>query len=143
MKLLKNVKKENIGFQLAPMIDIMFLLLIFFMMTYEYHQMEFALDITVPNAKTAKARKRLPGEIIINISKDGKISVNQKILTYKQLQKLMFEIARLYEGQPVIIRGDSYSYHKDIIRVLDICAKAGVWNISFAAIKGETNAEKN
>ncbi len=142
MNLLKKIRKEDRGFQLAPMIDIMFLLLIFFMVTFVYHKMEYALDITVPKAQSSKNQKRLPGEIIINVSKDGKISINQKILSYDEFEELMYKIARLYQGQPVIIRGDSYSYHKDIIRVLDVCSKAGIWNISFATVKEYENEKK-
>ena len=136
MDFLKNVKEEQVGFQLAPMIDIVFLLLIFFMVTYVYYDMEMALDITVPRALSSGSQKRIPGEIIINISKEGVISVNQKSLSPAELEQMIRKISRLYEGQPVIIRGDTHAYHKDIIRVLDICASSGVWNISFATIKG-------
>ena len=121
---------------MAPMIDIVFLLLIFFMVTYVYYDMEMALDITVPRALSSSSQKRIPGEIIINISKAGEISVNSKSLSSDELQQMIMKISRLYEGQPVIIRGDMYSYHKDIIRVLDICANSGIWNISFATVKG-------
>ena len=105
------------------------------MMTYVYHDMEMALDITVPKAATAGNQKRMPGEIIINISKDGLFSVNQKVLSIDELEQILMKVSRLYEGQPVIIRGDSHTYHKHIIQVLDVCSEAGIWNISFAAIK--------
>ncbi|MBN1521702.1 MAG: biopolymer transporter ExbD [Candidatus Aureabacteria bacterium] len=136
MNFLKNIRQERIGFQLAPMVDIVFLLLIFFMVTYVYYDMELALDITVPRAISSGSQKRLPGEIIINISREGHISVNQKVLTPDELEQMIMKISRLYEGQPVIIRGDGHAYHKDIIRVLDICAKSGIWNISFATVRG-------
>jgi len=136
MNFLKNIKTGKIEFQLAPMVDIVFLLLILFMTAYVYYDMELAMDITVPRAISSQSKKRLPGEIIINISKEGVISVNQKVLSYDDLEQMIMKISRLYEGQPVIIRGDEYSYHKDIIRVLDICAKSGIWNISFATVKG-------
>ncbi len=139
MNLLKNIRKDTIGFQLAPMVDIVFLLLIFFMVTYVYYDMEMALDITVPRAISGRTQKRLPGEIIINISKEGELSVNQKFLTPEDLEQMLMKISRLYEGQPVIIRGDRFSYHKDVIRVLDICAESGIWNISFATVKGKGN----
>ncbi|MCK5707021.1 MAG: biopolymer transporter ExbD [Candidatus Aureabacteria bacterium] len=135
MNFIKDIKDDGIGFQLAPMIDIVFLLLVFFMVTNVYHNMEMALDITVPKAATSGNQKRLPGEIIINISKDGIFSVNQKILSIDELAQVLMKVSRLYEGQPVIIRGDSHAYHKHIIQVLDVCSQSGIWNISFATVK--------
>lgn len=59
------------GFQFAPMVDILFLLLIFFMAASVYSQLESELDITVPTSEVATPIIRAPGEIIINIDKEG------------------------------------------------------------------------
>jgi biopolymer transport protein ExbD len=136
MNFLKNIRGERLSFQMAPMVDFVFLILIFFLSTYIYYDLEMGLDITVPRAVSSTSQKRMPGEIIINIAKDGLMSVNQKIVSPDDLEQMLMKISRLYEGQPVIIRGDGLTYHKDIVRVLDICAKSGIWNISFATVRG-------
>ena len=136
MNFMKNIRGERLSFQMAPMVDFVFLILIFFLSTYIYYDLEMGLDITVPRAVSSTSQKRMPGEIIINIAKDGLMSVNQKIVSPDELEQMLMKISRLYEGQPVIIRGDSLTYHKDIVRVLDICARSGIWNISFATVRG-------
>jgi len=126
--------------QMAPLIDIVFLLLIFFMSVSVFAQLETEINITVPTANESTDIKRAPGEIIINIRKDGMIVVNQRQLSYVDLQRMLRRVSGLYRGQPVIIRADRETFHKDVIRVLDICAGADIWNVSFATMK-EENAD--
>ena len=130
-----KVLTERPVLQMAPLIDIIFLLLIFFMAASIFYQLETEIDITVPAAKESKDIRRAPGEIIINIRKDGTVVVNQRILSDSQLENMLHRISRLYRGQPVIIRADRNTYHKDVIKVLDICAGADIWNVSFATMK--------
>ncbi len=80
---------------------------------------------------------RMPGEVIINVTRDGVIVVNQKELTLAELRKMLMRVAELYGGQPVIIRADRETYHGDVISVLDACAGAKIWNVSFATMKEE------
>ncbi len=121
--------------QMAPLIDIVFLLLIFFMSASIYHQLESEINITVPTAKESTEMSRVPGEIIINVKKNGEIIVNQRHLSFEDLKKMLKRVSGLYEGQPVIIRADKETYHKHVIKVLDICAGADIWNVSFATMK--------
>ena len=130
-----KVLTERPVLQMAPLIDIIFLLLIFFMAASIFYQLETEIDITVPAAKESKDIRRAPGEIIINIRKDGTVVVNQRTLSDSQLENMLHRISRLYRGQPVIIRADRNTYHKDVIKVLDICAGADIWNVSFATMK--------
>jgi len=123
--------------QMAPLIDIVFLLLIFFMSASIFYQLETEINITVPTADKASETTRSPGEIIINIRRDGTIVVNQRKLTREELKEILEKISKLYKGQPVIIRADRETYHEDVVGVLDICAGADIWNVSFATMKEE------
>ncbi len=127
--------KQRPAFQMTPMIDIMFLNLIFFMSMFVYFQFETELDITVPKAAESKEMRRAAGEIVINILKDGYVVVNQKRLTIPELGGLLRKTAEWYPGQAVILRADQKTYHEQVVRVLDECAKAKIWNISFATSK--------
>lgn len=136
----KRTLAERPAIQMAPLIDIVFLLLIFFMSASIFYQLETEINITVPTANESTETKRAPGEIIVNIRKDGTVVVNQRQLDYGELENMLRRISELYKGQPVIIRADRQTYHKDVIRVLDICAGADIWNVSFATMK-EKEAE--
>lgn len=121
--------------QIAPLIDIIFLLLIFFMSASIFYQLETEIDITVPAAEKSTETKRSVGEIIINVRKDGTVVVNQRELTHLDLKHMLKQVSELYKGQSVIIRADQDTHHKDVIKVLDICAGSDIWNVSFATME--------
>jgi biopolymer transport protein ExbD len=118
--------------QLAPMIDIVFLLLIFFIVTWQFTRSETELDVSVPTAEEGSELTRPRGEIIINILADGTIRVDSATLDLPQLQERLASIAKQFENQPVRIRGDGKIFYQRIVDVINTCQKAGIWNISFA-----------
>ncbi len=132
MNFRKQLKPGTVGFQLAPMIDVVFLLLCFFITSQLFAQWETEIDITLPTAETGQAPQRLPGEIIINICTDGELVVNARPLPPEQLGEMLERVAGLFPGQPVLIRADRLTAYEHIIQVLDICRQADIWNISFA-----------
>ena len=133
MKFRSKYRPEQIGFQVVPMIDILFLLLCFFVASQIYTRWEAEIGITLPTATTAKIEQRLPGEIILNVMKDGATTVNGRRLNDRELADLMSRLVQLFPGQPVLIRADRQTAYAHVIHVLDLCRKADIWNISFAA----------
>jgi biopolymer transport protein ExbD len=131
-------QKQRPIVQMAPLIDIVFLTLVFFMTLSIFNQQESQLNISVPKAQESNQALRSPGEIIINISKDGNVVVNQKELSDEKLIEMLQRVSTLFPDQSIIVRADKNTFHKDVIRVLDACAGANIWNISFA-----TENEKN
>ena len=142
MNFRKTTPKTTPGFQMAPMIDIMFLLLIFFIAAAVYSQWETKLEIQVPTSETAKHRARFPGEAIINIDKGGKFFLNSIEYTPERLLKVLSQLAKTYPDQPVIIRADKNTPCKYLIQLLDICAKTDIANISFAAMNPEADKRR-
>lgn len=140
MNFRKEMPKTSLGFQMAPMVDIIFLLLIFFIAAAVYSQWESKLEIKVPTSETAKHRARFPGEAIINIDQDGKFFLNSIEFTPERLMQVLAQLAKTYPDQPVVIRADKKTPCKFLIQLLDICAKTDIANISFAALNPE--AEK-
>ncbi len=133
----KDILESSPKVQMAPLIDIIFLLLIFFMSAFIFYELETEIDITVPTSTESKDIKRSPGEIIINVRSSGDIIVNQRELSYEELNEMISRISKLYKNQPVIIRGDEETKHKHIIKILDICAANDIWNVSFATMREE------
>ncbi|WFB35055.1 biopolymer transporter ExbD [Kiritimatiellota bacterium B12222] len=125
-------KSTAIQFQLAPMIDVVFLLLCFFMTTTLYSQWETEVDITLPTASTGGNLQRMEGEIIINIFEEGNMVVNGRQLSEEDLGDLLLKVSELFPGQPVVIRGDEKVDYQHIMKVMDLCRTADIFNISFA-----------
>lgn len=130
-------KSQLPGFQMAPMIDVIFLLLCFFIASQIFSQWETEIDVKLPTAKTGDIPKRLPGEIIVNILESGEIVVNRQTLGDTGLRSLLGRIVELFPGQPVLIRADRKTAYEHIIKVLDVCRQSDVWNISFATGSSE------
>ena len=120
------------AFQMTAMMDVIFLLLCFFITTSVFSQWEYEINITLPSAQSGKVPDRLPGEIIINITRDGRVSVNQQDLTLDALRARLDRLARYFPGQPVVLRADKETKYEDLIKVVDTCRKADIWNFSLA-----------
>jgi len=127
-----------VSIQLAPMIDILLLLLCFFIISWQYSKSETELKVAVPTAQEgAEPNDRQRGEIIINVLADGGIRVEGLAVDRPQLLEKLSAIAKQYKNQPVRIRGDGGVAYQRIVEVIDTCQKAGIWNISFATQRPE------
>ncbi len=142
MNLLGRLQDEEPAIPMAPMIDIVFLLLIFFITTSVFARLENELSVTVPTAESATPPQRDLGELIVNVKYDGSIVVNQREISLSQLEILLSRIAKQYPDQSVIIRGDKDSKLEYAVEILDTCAKAGVWNIQIAALPPEETNQR-
>ena len=125
---------------LTSMLDVIFLLLCFFVTVSVFSQWESEISIQLPNARTAEAPERLPGEIIVNLAKDGSVRVNGVTLSLADLQSRLAKVSKFYPGQPVIIRADKETRYDDLVSTIDACRAADVWNFSLATENAQGDA---
>ncbi len=137
MNFRSRAQPEAAGFQVAPMIDVVFLLLIFFLVTWNFARQETELDVKVPTAREGKENRRAMGEVILNVRADGTIVMNRRTFTPEELQSALTRIAEMYPDQAVVLRGDENTEYRNIVDVLDICRSANIWNVAFATSKPE------
>ena len=130
----KSLGPTNPGVPLTPMIDVVFLLLCFFVTSQIFAQWETEIDIALPTAATGGMPQRLPGEVIINVMADGTAVVNGQSLNDGELRTMMDRLVELFPGQPVLLRADKSTAYEHVVRVLDTCRQADIWNISFATL---------
>ena len=133
---LKAKLPEPIGFQLAPMLDVVLLLLIFFVVTQKFILNEQDLKVKVPTApKSTEETSRAIDEIIINArEEDGElvITIDREVFTREKLSALMKRMVAVNPNQPVRIRGDADMSWQKMADVISTCSQAGVWNVSFS-----------
>ncbi len=108
---------------LTPMIDVVFLLLIFFLVATRYDQEERELDIVLPEVTQAQPLAMTP-ELVINVTSEGKYRVVKKDYSQKQLASLISEAKKNNPHQSALIRGDGESALKFAVRVMGMCNKA-------------------
>jgi biopolymer transport protein ExbD len=121
-----------IAMQLAPMIDILLLLLSFFIVSQQFSRSETELNVSVPTAQEGADPNRSRGEIIINVLADGTLRVEGNNVNFVELGEKLTKIAKQFKNQPIRIRGDGGVSYQRIVEVIDTCQKSGIWNISFA-----------
>jgi biopolymer transport protein ExbD len=133
----REFSNQDVEVDLAPMIDVVFLLLIFFIVTWNFAARERDSKVAVPIAEEGADPEQQIGEIVVNVRKDGTIVVNSVPITHDDLYARLSAIATEYPNQAVILRGDSGASWQNIADVLDTCARAKVWNVAFATMRAE------
>jgi len=135
MNLRRHATPQHPGIQLAPLVDVLLLLLIFFLMTWNAARNENELDVKVPKASAAKEKSAPIGDVVVNVKSDGNVVVNRRTLAPAELTEMLKGLVALYPDQAVVIRGDEAGAYKNVINVLNICSEAGVTNVGFATAK--------
>ena len=135
MNLRGHAHLHHPGIQLAPLDDVLLLLLIFFLLTWNAARTENELDVRVPKASAAKEKSAPIGDVVVNVKADGNVVVNRRTLTGPELAELLKRLLQLNSDQAVVIRGDEAGAYKNIIGVLNICSEVGITNVAFATAK--------
>ncbi|MFL6530299.1 MAG: ExbD/TolR family protein [Chthoniobacterales bacterium] len=135
MNLRKHAVPHHPGIQLAPLVDVLMLLLIFFLLTWNAARNENELDVKIPKATQAKEKSAPIGDVVVNVKTDGNVVVNRRTLNGDELTELLRNLVQLNNEQAVVIRGDEAGAYKNVVDVLNICSQAGVTNVAFATAK--------
>ena len=137
MNFRRHAEPRVLGFLIAPMVDVLMVLLVFFIVTWNFALSENELDVRVPSAAKANEPQPYVGQVVINVKANGTIVVNRQQKTAAELLDQLKKLAQLYPDQAVIVRGDEAVDYKHIVEVLDICRQADIWNVAFATGKPE------
>ena len=124
----RNVDQSEIN--LTPMLDVVFIMLIFFIVTASFVK-EAGIEVTRPPAATAERQER--GNILIAITADDQIWIDRRQVSAKALRA---NIERLHAENPqgsVVIQADERSTNGLLVQVMDAARLAGVKNVSLAA----------
>ena len=128
----------DIGFQIAPMVDVVFVLMLFFMAMAGAQVKEKELNIALPSGAPAKNPNDVKVPTVIDISADGQVSMNSEVYgaaSDRGLQRLREWLKATMEqfgDSPVIIRPQPDTRHERIVDVLNAAAFAGVKNLTFS-----------
>ena len=129
---LKRPEEEDVGFQMAPMIDIIFQLIIFFMVCTQLNKLTVAEGIKLPVAEESTDKTGNPNQVIVNVYRDGRIFITPD--WYNDLDSLFAFLKRESKEASikVYIRGDKRTRFSDIMDVMRTCAEADIWDVSFS-----------
>lgn len=112
--------------ELTPIIDMVFLLLIFFLVATTFHQTEREMQIALPSAGASAPISAVLLELIVNVDANGKAFVGGRSIEPDALRGMIADAVKVNPEQKVTIRGDRTTAYANIVRVLDICKDAGI-----------------
>ena len=149
MKIEYQLSKRSDGISnaaLSSMIDIIFLLIIFFVITASFDREQLDTKITLPQVSSGIAIKSLPTErLMINIFADGTVKVGFHIMPItdvkNRLDDLLQSITKGNANVSIIINGDRTTKHRYISTVLDAIAQAGYDKVQISAVISEKNGD--
>ncbi len=141
MKYKQPPPEDEVPFQIAPMIDIVFQLLIFFLMTFKLVEQDFTREVSLPVAAYGVERKSEgTKELCINVLPNGIVRVGERFYKPADLAAgLVRETASAAKGTQfkILIRGDREAHYGKILRIMAACAEAGIWNVAFSTFDRE------
>ena len=126
MLLHANEQPPGPAIDMTPIIDMVFLLLIFFLVATTFHQTEREMKIALPVAKSDLPVSSLLRELVINVDAEGRIIMGGRTVQADELQAQVAEAVRRNAEQKVTVRGDRKTAYANIVQVLDICKTGGI-----------------
>ena len=127
-----DLDEEEAGINITPMLDIVFIMLIFFIVTTSFVK-ETGIEVNRPDAQTAVRNER--GNILIAITESGDIWMDKRKIDVRAVRA---NVERMLAERPegaVIVQADKFSQAGVMVTVMDQVRLAGVENVSIAAIK--------
>ena len=139
-----SAARREAGIEITPLIDVVFLLLIFFMVSSSFVQKQ-VISVTLPESGAAVANVSDTVEISLDAAGmyfvDGQPVGRERSQLLAAMQSIVRNLdARALTEQPVEIRADANATHQSVVRVLDVCAALGLVQVSLATVPVATAA---
>ncbi len=132
----RRQRREETGVNLTPLIDVVFLLLIFFMVSTTFTR-ETQLSIDLPEAR-GKPKEAAEQQIEILVDEAGNYRVNGEALVDKRLRTLQAAIYKISAGDttlPMTISADAQAAHQDVVQAMDAAGQMGFVHLSITTVQ--------
>ncbi len=143
MRLPNHLSRGGLGFNMTPMIDVVFLLIIFFLVSSHLARQEVQLELDLPSAASGlPVPEEEARRIIVNVlpepQQQRRIMVGGRLLDSHELARMIrYEKERTEGDLEVRIRSDRGVPYRDVEPVMLACVRSGVWNVTFAVVAGK------
>ncbi|MCZ6802728.1 MAG: biopolymer transporter ExbD [Proteobacteria bacterium] len=132
----RSGRREQVDLDITPLIDVVFLLLIFFMVstTFEHNS---EINITLPGSSKEVTQAK-PDAVNVGLDSQGNVYINDKALVNAQLETIKIALSDALVGlnePPIIISADADATHQSVVRVMDAARQLGLVKITFATQK--------
>ena len=135
MKRQARGKEEAVSFQITPMIDMTFLLLIFFMVTSKLSKEQVKMDVNLPTASAAKIPDDLSNRDVINVDQDGNYYIANTRATSEQLKRYLKERFKAAPPLKIYYRADKRTPYEVTEKFMSMAADAGAHQVLFGTYR--------
>lgn len=121
---------------LTPLIDVVFLLLVFFLVTTRFAQEDYELAVVLPAASEAQPLIVEPKELFINIDQQGQYVVDGRPMTRDEIEEILNQaVADNPVNQSVVIRADKRVQFDNVVAIMNLCNRTGVRDYSVTTMQ--------
>ena len=141
---LKTQQDDQPTLNLTPMIDVVFLLIIFFMVATKFSEMERDIELELPEVAAAKALTSAPKQRVVSVRDDGQVALDREEVSLAELTQRLAVAVREYPELSVAIRGDGACAFQYVARALAACKEANVseLGITVKLAEGQRNIRR-
>jgi biopolymer transport protein ExbD len=129
---LRTDSLDEPSLNLTPMIDVVFLLIIFFMVGTRFSEIEQQFDVKLPTAAPMETMSRQPDPLILNVARSGQVALNGKSVSTDELRTQLLAAREAWADQPVLIRADGEGTYQAVIDVMNLCHQIRLRRFSLA-----------
>jgi biopolymer transport protein ExbD len=121
-----RAEDAGVAIDMTPIIDMVFMLLTFFLLATTFQRAEREMQIALPFASSSAPISAALREIVVNVTTDGRAIISGRTVTDDELRSLVGGAAKNNPDQKITVRGDRGAQYCAVVRVLDICKACGI-----------------
>jgi biopolymer transport protein ExbD len=129
---IKTHADEPPGLNLTSMMDVVFLLLIFFLVATKFSELERNIGLQVPEVSNAEALTEAPEKKVVNVYRDGQITFDQETVSLEELTERLTAVHQQYADVGVVVRGDGQGTFQRVAEVLNACKQSGISELAIS-----------
>ncbi len=133
MKALRD--EDEFEIPMTSIIDVVFLLLIFFLVATNFTRRETDHSVTLPQSEAGSKADQTPNRLVVNIRSSGTLIVNGSVMTEPELRRLAEEFVIAHPGRPAVIRADAKVPYQAVMRIFGMCRGAGIRNVDLPVLE--------
>jgi biopolymer transport protein ExbD len=139
---LKTHLDDQPALNLTPMIDVLFLLIIFFMAATKFSELERSIGVKVPAVARPGAMTAAPDKRVVNVRHDGTVELDREAVTIEELAERLATARGQYAGLGVVVRGDAGCPFHHVAEVLAACRSANIAELDIAVRIADAASER-
>ena len=129
---LKTTVDETPTLNLTSMMDVLFLLIIFFMAGTKFTEMERKIGLSIPQVSANGALSAAPEKKVVNVYHNGQITLDRQVVSLDELKSRLTAARRQYKDLGVLVRGDGTGHFQNVAVVLNTCKQAGIAELAIS-----------